>query len=490
MNLHFGANLKQLRRERDMTQEELADALGLSVQAISRYETNAAYPDIEMLPVIAGYFDTTVDLLLGVSAKARESRRGEYYSRFREANSAKARLEILNKWRAEFPDEWLAVYNTMVTVGELPEEKRDMNALRSIAKNALKRCNDPGWHDHLIFGYLNSEDDEKAALDFIAEYGSERDLSKLNLMMNYYQGRDDNKARALYQYQIFVQTDNFMNFLTAYRNIGDVREAINGCEQALDILKRLSNDPDLTKPDKWIDSKLMALLRLSNNYLFFDEREKGFNALDTAITLIENMINLPDGTKITCGTKRFDALDCVTQKAASYYSGSDCLYSYNGLAILLKYENLPFEGDYSNDVWHFFAVKYRNIITDPCWHNFARYKDDPEYQKYAERVRHADDVTDLKNVEYILTRGVVANPSGGRICAVKTNDRDDRRLLYILLERPEGGFAKAIEQFEEAVGLSGITEAEAVMTVESEGRIVNTPDDVAKWLKTNKISAN
>ena len=88
MNLNFGANLKRLRRERDMTQEELADALGLSVQAISRYETAAAYPDIEMLPVIAGYFGVTVDYILGVSEKERESRRDDYYSRFRAADSA------------------------------------------------------------------------------------------------------------------------------------------------------------------------------------------------------------------------------------------------------------------------------------------------------------------------------------------------------------------------------------------------------------------
>ena len=53
MNLNFGENLKKLRRSLDMTQDELAEALGLSIQAISRYETQAAYPDIEMLPVIA-----------------------------------------------------------------------------------------------------------------------------------------------------------------------------------------------------------------------------------------------------------------------------------------------------------------------------------------------------------------------------------------------------------------------------------------------------
>ncbi len=43
MDLNFGANLKHLRRGRDMTQEALAEALGLSTQAISRYETGVYF---------------------------------------------------------------------------------------------------------------------------------------------------------------------------------------------------------------------------------------------------------------------------------------------------------------------------------------------------------------------------------------------------------------------------------------------------------------
>ena len=489
MNLNFGANLKRLRRERDMTQEELADALGLSVQAISRYETSAAYPDIEMLPVIAGYFGVTVDYILGVSEKERESRRDDYYSRFRAADGADERIEILNKWRAEFPDDWMAVYNAMIAVGELSEERRDMNALRQIAKNALRRCTDPVWHDSLIYGYLNSEDDEKTALDFIDEYGSERDVSKLRLMSGYYHGHDESKERALYQYQMFVQINNVLDFLTAYRNVGDVRMAIEGCEQAIDILKKLSANPDLTKPDKWIDAKLLALLRLSNNYLFFDDRKNGFEALDTAVSLIENMINLPDGTKITCGTKRFDSLDCVTQKGVTPCGGGDCLSILNGLAIILKYENLPFDGKCPIDERNFYPADYRSIITGASWHNFARYKDDPEYQKYVGRVERADDVTDRKNVELILTHGVVQNPNGGRLCAVRTVGRSGKRLLHVLVENPQNGFTRALEQFDEAAGREGITESEAVMTADGNRNIVDSPQEVVDWLKLNGMGA-
>lgn len=478
MNLHFGENLKALRRERNMTQEALAETLGLSVQAISRYETGAAYPDIELLPVIAGFFGVTVDSILGVSAKMREARREEYIERFMAVKGAEAKLAVLHKWRTEFPDDWNAVYCTLVALGEVPAEKRDTVALRSLAKSALKRCTDPHWHDLLIFGYLSSEDDEQTALDFIRAYGSEADLSKLNLMMSYYGERDERKMRTLYQYQQWRKTHDLLNFLTQFRYGGDVRSAIEGCELALDFLQKLTHNPDLTKPDLWYGIKLMALLRLSNNYLFYDEREKGFEALDTAIALIENMVDLPDGTILSFGSPKFDTLDSATVKGVSIYGVKDSLFSCNGLAIQMKYVNSPFAGEDPLGSDAFFPSNYRTIIVEPRWRNFKRYREDTAYQKYAERIKKAVDITERRNVEYILANGVVRNPNGGRLCAVKTNDRENLRLLYVLEEDPKTDFAKALAQFRETAALFGITEAEAVMTVDGEQKTVETPKEV------------
>ena len=95
MNLEFGKNLKRLRHQKDLTQDELAQKLSLSVQAISRYETGAAYPDIEMLPVIAGFFGVTVDKLLGISSEASERRMDEYATELRKITDRKERLALL-----------------------------------------------------------------------------------------------------------------------------------------------------------------------------------------------------------------------------------------------------------------------------------------------------------------------------------------------------------------------------------------------------------
>lgn len=65
MKKNFSNVFKDLRKQREMTQEQIAEVLGVSCQAISKWETNSSYPDILLLPVIADYFGVSVDCLLG-----------------------------------------------------------------------------------------------------------------------------------------------------------------------------------------------------------------------------------------------------------------------------------------------------------------------------------------------------------------------------------------------------------------------------------------
>jgi len=53
MKLRIGETIKALRREHELTQESLAEQLGVTCQSVSRWETGACYPDLELLPVLA-----------------------------------------------------------------------------------------------------------------------------------------------------------------------------------------------------------------------------------------------------------------------------------------------------------------------------------------------------------------------------------------------------------------------------------------------------
>lgn len=66
LGLKLGENLKKFRLQRELTQEQLADVLGVSAQAVSRWENGTTYPDITLLPTIASYFEITLDELMGM----------------------------------------------------------------------------------------------------------------------------------------------------------------------------------------------------------------------------------------------------------------------------------------------------------------------------------------------------------------------------------------------------------------------------------------
>lgn len=64
MKIEFSTQLKELRKAKQMSQEQLAEALGITPQAVSKYECAQSYPDIEMLPKIADVFGVSIDYLL------------------------------------------------------------------------------------------------------------------------------------------------------------------------------------------------------------------------------------------------------------------------------------------------------------------------------------------------------------------------------------------------------------------------------------------
>lgn len=67
----IGARISRLRREKNLTQDELSERLGVSAQAVSKWENDQSCPDISLLPELAGILGITVDeLLTGKSSDA------------------------------------------------------------------------------------------------------------------------------------------------------------------------------------------------------------------------------------------------------------------------------------------------------------------------------------------------------------------------------------------------------------------------------------
>lgn len=82
MSIYIGETIKRLRKERELTQETLANFLGVSYQSVSKWERGESYPDITLLPSIAAFFGVTTDILLGVNLTEEKESIEKYISEY------------------------------------------------------------------------------------------------------------------------------------------------------------------------------------------------------------------------------------------------------------------------------------------------------------------------------------------------------------------------------------------------------------------------
>lgn len=67
----FGARIQRLRKEKGLTQNQIADQVGVSAQAVSKWENDQATPDIDILVKLSEIYDVSLDELLGKEVKTK-----------------------------------------------------------------------------------------------------------------------------------------------------------------------------------------------------------------------------------------------------------------------------------------------------------------------------------------------------------------------------------------------------------------------------------
>ncbi len=70
----IGKNIHTLRKQNGLTQEELAGKIGVTYQAVSKWENGTTAPDIALLPELAAVLGTSIDALLGYAAEKKDLR--------------------------------------------------------------------------------------------------------------------------------------------------------------------------------------------------------------------------------------------------------------------------------------------------------------------------------------------------------------------------------------------------------------------------------
>ena len=109
MNIYIGANIKRLRSERQITQERLSAAMGVSCAAVSKWERGETLPDISLLPLLADYFAVSIDELMGYDAARNEEeirRFIEEHGRLFRAGRKEEYTRLSQKVYGEYPNDY------------------------------------------------------------------------------------------------------------------------------------------------------------------------------------------------------------------------------------------------------------------------------------------------------------------------------------------------------------------------------------------------
>ena len=148
MNLKIGTILKGLRAQNNITQDTLAAAIGVTPQAISRWESEGGYPDIETLPALADFFSVSIDELLGYKLSEREEALAaikKEMNRLSEVGTVEERLAFARRAHALYPSDHEIKEKLAVCIYFVWDENRDPNLfaeMETLCSSVVAECKD------------------------------------------------------------------------------------------------------------------------------------------------------------------------------------------------------------------------------------------------------------------------------------------------------------------------------------------------------------
>lgn len=113
MEIRLGASIRTLRKQAGFTQEQLAEALGVTTGAVHKWETGKATPELEMLVDIADFFETSVDVLLNYGwEKLTMGQTAERIETFRNQRNFKDGILFAERALRKFPNSFDVAYQS------------------------------------------------------------------------------------------------------------------------------------------------------------------------------------------------------------------------------------------------------------------------------------------------------------------------------------------------------------------------------------------
>ena len=333
MEIKISQNLKKLRKDKNMTQEELAAFLGISFQAVSKWERDEGYPDITMLPVIANYFGVTVDELIGNDLASKKEKINNYLDEYwhlnQTSNSRTRIIKMAQKAYSEYPYEWsiIDIYILSLTrvYTELPGEK--LPELRSLCKMVMDKCHDDKIRVNALYSMLFAEDDDR-----VNEW-----FDRVSVISDFFIGElmEDRylKRGQMDKFLMHKQENIRSMFDLLYEKVG---KGITTPEETIDVEKcRIALCDTLLDNEDMITGKRLYAYDYANlaaAYFACSRKEEGYSALKKAVEYYLEWLTIPP-----IASNSYSSVKSILMKRGSFFSSENKLWIFEKGSKLLSY---------------------------------------------------------------------------------------------------------------------------------------------------------
>lgn len=210
MEIKLAESIRTFRKERSLTQEQLAEVLGVTVGAVYKWEAGLSTPELPLIVEMADFFDTSIDVLLGYILKDNRidatARRLRHCQRVKDLNG----LEEAEKALKKYPNSFIIVYRSAMLYQALGLYKRDNAKLRR-ALELFRQHNTDGLYSDCI-GMILAKDAKRAqeALPYLSESLLIHEAALVRTVMGYLNlflnSRDYAQAQALLAWALPIFT--------------------------------------------------------------------------------------------------------------------------------------------------------------------------------------------------------------------------------------------------------------------------------------------
>ncbi len=307
MKLLIGENIRNFRKKNDLTQEELANRLGVTYQSVSRWENGSTYPDLELLPAISEVLEVTVDELLGMPQAEKEKRALETFDQLRREcmksdYDAEAIISLIRDIRRNYMKSEHAWRPWVEGNDNVFRDPKILPEVRSMADEYLKLN---FMSPHVLRTMANIESDEKIS-EFLGKHTTCFDCSERALLFNRYLYKGDHENFALERhYQLY----NAFSHLLCPRYFLKLDEDEHAADEFMEkILSLIRADAKDDKPDMWIEDRMELGLKSAIRLIKNNNTEMALTKLKTAVKLLEETMAITDEVALSTSCRFLDGM--------------------------------------------------------------------------------------------------------------------------------------------------------------------------------------